>query len=202
MMIWSKIGDVFMTHASLSAIQAIRQGPAEPKNLLTVVPGLTFTDRVRRGQYDRVDIGHDYFRVTEEQYGEWEWLLISWNRLVLAEEAIRLIREKGFEPAQVGHLLAFGESFPEKHLVQKIIALGSTAKDNFGRHHFPMLGVEGMKYRTVDQPLGLFEFLMSGADGPDEERYFTERELITCLHGDEFKFYGARFLAVRRRAVA
>jgi hypothetical protein len=201
MKILSMVGRAFMTYGGLSAVEAIRQGPGDPKNLITVVPDLTFTDRVRRGQYDRVEIGHDYFRVTEEQYGEWEWLLISWNRLVLAEQAIRLIRERGFEPAQAGHLLAFGESFPEKHLEQKIIALGSTAMDHLNRRLFPMLGVKGMKYRTVDRPLGFFEFLMSGADGPDEEHYFTERELTMCLDDDEFKFYGARFLGVCRRAV-
>lgn len=97
---------------------------------LTVLPGLSFAERIKRGDYGwaNSDLTEKKFPITADQVGEWEWKLFHFNRSISSEEAIRLIQEDGFEAGQIGHILTFGEIFPEEQRKCPIIGLGSVAK--------------------------------------------------------------------------
>lgn len=101
---------------------------------LFVEPNLTFAERIARGNYGwtNSDLTEKKFSVTEDQHGEWEWKLFRFNRAISSENAIRLIKEDDFEPAQIGHILTFGEEYPEKQRKFPITGLGLLAEVNLG----------------------------------------------------------------------
>lgn len=108
----------------------------ETDQFLTVEADLAFEDRITRGQYGwrNNDLTEKRFPVTAEQVGDWEWKLFHFDRDISSEEAIRLIKEDGFEPGQIGHILAFGEKYPEEQRKYPIIGLGSVARVSLGRN--------------------------------------------------------------------
>ena len=110
--------------------------PTDVDQFMTVDPDLAFEDRIKRGNYGwrNSDLTEKKFPVTADQVGEWEWKLFHFNRSISSEEAIRLIQEDGFEPAQIGHILTFGEINPEEQRKYPIIGLGSVARVDLHRH--------------------------------------------------------------------
>lgn len=121
--------------------QALANGAAPGKhpspvaitNRLTVPPGFTLAMGLKRGRYDRIsdNLTEKYFPITAEQIGEWEWELFkSEGHYSSIEQSIRQIQKNGFEPAQIGHLLAFGAAFPKEERKYPIIAPGSVMKDS------------------------------------------------------------------------
>lgn len=102
--------------------------------LLTVIPGLSFTERIERGHYAWVhsDLTRVVFPVTVDQMGEWEWGLLPFDQSPATEDIIHKIGEDGFKPARIGHLLTFGEMHPKEQEKYPIIALGSVAKTGMG----------------------------------------------------------------------
>ena len=105
----------------------------EPSNqFMTIRPNLVFGDRIKRGKYDWVNsnLMEEKFPVTADQVGEWEWKLFRFRRRrkIFSGDAILLVEKDGFEPAQIGHILTFGEINPEEQRKYPIIGLGSVAK--------------------------------------------------------------------------
>ncbi len=102
---------------------------AKDRGIITVNPNLTFADRITRGEYDWTDfdLTEERFPVTEDQFGEWAWKLFHFNQIILSEKALLLIRGDGFEPAQTGHILTFGEINPEEQRKYPIFGLSSIA---------------------------------------------------------------------------
>lgn len=104
-----------------------------PEQFMTVEANLTFEDRIKRGNYYWAyrNVMESLFPVTVGQIGEWEWKLFHFNQNISSKEAIRLMKEDGFEPGQIGHILTFGEINPKEQLQYPIIGLGSFAMGSF-----------------------------------------------------------------------
>ena len=104
--------------------------PAETEQFLTVEADISFEDRITRGNYgwDNSDLTEKKFPVTAEQVGDWEWKLFHFDRDISSEEAIRLMKEDGYDAGAIGHILTFGEKYPEEQRKFPIIGLGSVAK--------------------------------------------------------------------------
>lgn len=138
------------------------------KQFLTVQPDITHADRIKRGNYDwtNSNLTEKKLPVTAEQVGDWEWKLFHFNWSISSEEAIRLMKEAGYEPGQIGHILTFGEINPEEQRKYPIIGLGSVAKVNLYRG-VPLLWLDGGR-----RELGLDWF---GRDWPDRCRFLGVR---------------------------
>jgi hypothetical protein len=128
--------------------------PTSVDQFMTVNPDLAFEDRITRGNYGwtNSDLTEKKFPVTEDQHGEWEWKLFHFNRSISSEDAIRLMKEDGFEPAQTGHILTFGEINPEEQRKYPIIGLGSVAEVDLDRR------VPGLWSDDDGRELGLYWF--------------------------------------------
>lgn len=120
------------------------------EQFMTVLPNLSFAERIKRGRYDWVD--EEYQKgdclVTADQYGEWWWKLFCFRRYLPTAGAVQLIREDGFEPAHFGHILTFGELYPEEQRKCPIIGLGPIADGNL-THKVPVL-TAGVSRRLLD----------------------------------------------------
>lgn len=123
-------------------------------HFLAVDPDLAFEDRIKLGNYGwrNSDLTEKKFPVTEDQYGEWEWKLFHFNRSISSGDAIRLMKEDGYDAGQIGHILTFGEKYPEEQRKFPIIGLGSVAKVGLNRH------VPGLWYGYGKRGLGLYWF--------------------------------------------
>lgn len=145
--------------------------PTDVEQFMTVNPDLAFAERITRGNYGwtNSDLTEKKFPVTEDQHGEWEWKLFHFGRDISSEEAIRLMKEDCYDAGQIGHILTFGEKYPEEQRKFPIIGLGSVAKVCL--------------YRLVP---GLWR------DGGG-------RALYLCLFGGDWDDDDFRFLGVRRR---
>lgn len=126
----------------------------EQSNLLTVSADISFAERITLGRYDwcNSDLTEKRFPVTADQIGEFEWKLFHFGRDISSDEAIRLKKAEGFEPGQIGHLLVFGEQYPEEQRKYPIVALGSAAKVGLERN-VPGLWVD---YAWRDLRLGWY----------------------------------------------
>lgn len=104
--------------------------PTDVEQFMTIEPDLAFEDRITRGNYGwrNSDLTEKKFLVTADQVGEWEWKLFHFNRSISSEEAIRLMKEDGYDAGQIGHILTFGEINPEEQRKYPIIGLGSVAE--------------------------------------------------------------------------
>jgi len=129
----------------------------ETDQLLTIEAGLMFEERITRGQYSwrNSDLREEWFPVTADQVGKWEWRLFhfNFNCKIPSRKASFLIKENAFELGQIGHILAFGEKYPEEQRKFPIIGLGSVAGFDVD-HYVPALGIFGAE-RTLN--LGWFE---------------------------------------------
>ena len=124
--------------------------PPTAGHSLTVPTGFDFEERFARGRYGwrNPDLTEQRFPVTAGQIGELELKRFHFNRGLSSETAIRLIREDGYQPAEIGHLLAFGERFPEEQRRYPVIGLGSVVEVG-GSLSVPALWFDGDR-RTLD----------------------------------------------------
>ncbi len=149
--------------------------PTDVDQFMTVNPDLAFEERITRGHYGwrNSDLTEKRFPVTAEQVGDWDWKIFHFDRNISSEGALRLMKEDGYDAGQIGHILAFGEKYPEEQRKFPIIGLGSVARAVLYR------------YRLVPE-------LLDGDGG---------RGLDLRWFGlGWYRFY--RFLGVRRRSVA
>lgn len=118
--------------------------PTDAGRFLTVDPDLTFEDRIARGNYYwcHNDLTEKQFPVTEDQYGKWRWKRFRFHRRISSAAAIRLMKENGYDAAQIGHIFAFGEKYPEEQRLYPIAALGSVYLVD-AYHRIPELGGGG-----------------------------------------------------------
>lgn len=121
-------GELKIQLLSTTSDQAITP-PVEDDQFLTVEADLGFEDRITRGQYGwrNSDLTEKRFPVTAEQVGDWEWKLFHFDRDISSEDAIRLMKEDGYDAGQIGHILTFGEKYPDEQRKYPIIGLGSVA---------------------------------------------------------------------------
>ncbi len=121
------IGETPTIRKILSGELTIQLLSATLNQFMTVEPDLVFADRIKRGNYGwtNSDLTEKKFPVTEDQHGDWEWKLFRFNLSTSSEEAIRLMKEDGFEPGAIGHILTFGENNPEEQRKYPISGLGS-----------------------------------------------------------------------------
>lgn len=121
--------------------------PTDVEQFMTVNPDLAFEDRITRGNYGWRNsyLTEKKFPVTADQVGEWEWKLFHFNRSISSEEAIRLMKEDGYDAGQIGHILTFGEINPEEQRKFPIIGLGSVAKVNLYRHVPALWSDDGLR---------------------------------------------------------
>lgn len=109
--------------------ERVKSVPAETFNLLTVPADVSFAERIARGQYDWINdnLTEKRFPVTADQIGEFEWKLFHFDCNISSEEAIRHMKKEGYDAGAIGHILVFGEQYPEEQRKYPIIALGSVA---------------------------------------------------------------------------
>jgi hypothetical protein len=116
----------------------------------TVPAGLGFEERVERGHYGwrHAGLTEERFPVTPDQFGEQAQKLFHFARGISSEDAIRLIREGGFEPGRIGDILVFGENVPEAQRRHPVVGLGSVAEVD-SKLSVPVLWFDGER-RTLD----------------------------------------------------
>lgn len=131
------------------ALRAVPAAGALPP-ALEIPEDLDFDARIARGGYGwRYDaLTEARFPVTGDQIGTREQKLFHFNRSVSSQDAARLIREAGYEPAPVGAILAFGAASPEVQVLHPVVGLGSVAEID-GKASAPTLWFDGAR-RTLD----------------------------------------------------
>jgi hypothetical protein len=129
----------------------------ETTNTLIVEPNIPFKQRVQSGNYRWVatDLTEEHFPVTPDQIGNWQWRLFLFRSGVLSEEAVSLMRGEGYDAAQIGHTLAFGEKYPDEQRKYTIVGLGSFVMIR-GRHQVPVLWFDSPG--TEAREIGLRDF--------------------------------------------
>ncbi|MDH7637699.1 hypothetical protein [Sphingomonas oryzagri] len=117
---------------------------------LEIPAELEFEARIARGHYGwrHPSLAEALFPVTGDQIGRREYKLFHFARNIPSDEAARLIREGGFEPARMGDILAYGEAFPNTQVRHPVVALGSAAEID-GKGSVPTLWFDGDE-RTID----------------------------------------------------
>jgi hypothetical protein len=135
-----------------SVRKALKLGVALPEQLmLSVDYSRSLEVMIAAGHYDwkNDDITAKRFPVVGQGIEQFEAKVFHFDRTMSSEAVVEAIKADGWEPAQIEHLLAFLEKFPEEQRKYPIIALGSVAKVG-GDRGVPCL------YRGVDErSLGL-----------------------------------------------
>lgn len=117
---------------------------------LTVPDDLDFEQRIERGAFGwrHESLSEERFPVIGDQIGERDLKLFHFARNIPSEEAERLIRETGYQPAGIGAILAFGAAFPDTQVRHPVVGLGSAAEVD-GKGSVPTLWFDGER-RTID----------------------------------------------------
>jgi len=87
----------------------------------------SLADMIRAGNYDWVneDITQEHFPIQGERRQEVTVTLFHFNRSVSSGDAIAGIKQQGYRPGEIEHLLALGAAHPDLQKQFPIIALGS-----------------------------------------------------------------------------
>ena len=148
----ARIGGPDAVQQVLSGALTVQLTPAhETAATAGSVPAdLPFEERVARGRYGwrHEDLTEGRFPVTAEQQGDFEQQMFHFNRNVSSEDAARLIREAGYEPARIGEILVYGETCPHTQSLHPVVGLGSIAEVD-GKTSAPTLWFDGER-RTLD----------------------------------------------------
>ena len=157
-----------------SVRKALKLGVALPEQLmLSVDYSRSLEVMIAAGHYDwkNDDITAKRFPLKGDGTQQFEAKLFHFNRNVSSEQAVEAIKADGWEPAQIEHLLAFGEKFPEEQRKYPIIALGSVARVG-GDRHVPCLSRGGARRRLR---LGWWD-----VDWYDDYRFLAVRKLSSA----------------------
>jgi len=102
-------------------------------------------EMIRAGKYDYVnsDIIAKHFPVKGKDILPVELELVHLNKYISSDDAIAEIKQRGFRPAKIEELLAFGEKYPEEQRKYPIVALGSVWRSWRGIRDVPYLGGRG-----------------------------------------------------------
>lgn len=144
-----------------------------PRQSITVLPDLTLSERIGVGNYDEfcLSITEENFPYDPASVGEWEWALFEFEETISSQLASLLMVLSGWQPATMGHLLAFGAKYPDEQRRHFIVGLGSVCCAGDDRR-VPILWFDEIK------------------------RYLDLRFWLGLWRGEDF-----RFLAVRRKTV-
>lgn len=131
-------GELVVTKVAAVVAQATAQ-------TITVLGGVSLVDRIAAGGYD----GYRGPSITEENFphnpatvGKWECKEFYFGREVLTEVAEVFIGAAGYALAELEHLLAFGERYPDVQCSYPVVALGSSCILK-GDHQFvPILDMD------------------------------------------------------------
>lgn len=121
-------------------------GASETTYPVTVRKDRTLVQMIEAGKYDWVNSD-----ITPERFpdigpdGEYELVLVHFNRVVSTEAAIAEMLKCGLTPAFIGMLLAFGEKYPEIQRQFPIVALSSVCVHSVGPRYSPYLSQDGRK---------------------------------------------------------
>ena len=87
----------------------------------------TFKQRVATGHYDwnNSDITEKHFPIKGEGQVKRDLELINYGKSISTELILEVIDARGYRPATIEELLAFGATYPEVHRELVIVALGS-----------------------------------------------------------------------------
>jgi len=134
----------------LVATEGVIVQPPPAERFVTIPAGVEFETRVARGRYGwrHSDLTEAQFPVTADQCGDLHFRRFHFARSISSVEAIQSIREAGFEPAKIGHVLAFGEESPGEQRRYPVIGLGSQAEVD-QKVSVPALWFDGER-RTLD----------------------------------------------------
>jgi len=154
------LADIFDPEATLPDREEIRKllnlSPLVPELIILALDyGRKLEDLIKAGNYDwfNDDITAKRFPINGTGIEEFEFDLFHPNRSISSESAIEEMKksddpERPWMPAEIGHLLVFGEAFPELQRKFPIIALGSVAKVG-GNRRVPCLDRVGSE-RNLD----------------------------------------------------
>lgn len=111
-----------------------------PTYPITINYGLSLAEMIKVGKYDSVnsDITEKHFPVNGKGTNEVVTELVHFNRFIESDEVIQELDKRGFRPATIEELLAFGTKYPEMQKQFSIVALGSFWQ-HLGRRHIPFL---------------------------------------------------------------
>jgi len=98
-------------------------------------------EMIRAGKYDYVnsDIIAKHFPVKGKDILPVELELVHLNKYISSDDAIAEIKQRGFRPAKIEELLAFGEKYPEEQRKYPIVTLGSVWQHWYGGRSVPYL---------------------------------------------------------------
>lgn len=96
------------------------------------------------------------FPITSDQVGKWEARLFHFDLPLSADQIFSEMYDEGFVTAKIGHLLAFGERYPEEHQMYPIVALYPTV--GLGRRSCdPILWSDHYNRNRIDIHWGQYE---------------------------------------------
>lgn len=127
-----------------------------PENTITVLPALTFSDRIALGKYDwkNSDIADSLFPHSPTTIGEWEYDLYHPNCSISSEDAKSSAEVDGWHDAEAEHLLAFGAAFPDVQRKFPVIALGSVCEVDGFRYVPALWNDYGKRYLGLNRWVG------------------------------------------------
>lgn len=117
---------------------------------IAVPSDATYEQRIAAGNFGwrHEGLTEKQFPVTPEQAGSYDLKRFHFNRSISSVHAIAEIREAGYEPAETGHIMAFGAASPDEQRRHPVIGLGSVQMVD-GSLSVPALWFDGDR-RTLD----------------------------------------------------
>ena len=112
--------------------------------------GRSVEDGIKAGRYDYTNphITSINFKTEKtERKGKADLVieLVRFNRMISTDDALRELDGRGYRPAELRELLAFGEKYPDVQRKFPIVALGSVWRLRFGNRFVPSLSWFGSK---------------------------------------------------------
>jgi len=98
-------------------------------------------DVIKTGHYDRVneEITQEHFPIQGDGRQEVTVALFHFNRRISSDDAIAGMKQQGFCPGKIEHLLALGAAHPDLQKQFSIVALGSSWQHPNGNCSVPSL---------------------------------------------------------------
>ena len=115
-----------------------------PTFRITVDYGKSLAEMILAGHYDwtNSNITEKRFPVKGSGKVELDLELVHYDHNFSSDDAVKEMAKRGLRPATIEELLAFGVKYPEEQLKFPVVALGSSARVDGGRH-VPFLSRDG-----------------------------------------------------------
>jgi len=148
----NKLGGMEGVQRFLSG-ELVLKAPDHPVYGVTVDYGLTLAQMIELGKYDWTNnnITVDHFLVKGEGKREVQVVLFHFNKVMAFDNVVATMKQEGFGPARIEHLLALGAKQPELQRQFPIVALGSVWRSSAVDRRVAYLGWGG-----AERGLGLY----------------------------------------------